>query len=265
MPTARSVVREANLFRLEGAGYHPAAARDEREDSPDLSPQTATLYPRVSPRAPQVAIRILIVDDHKLFAQALGAALDRKGMEVVGIASSRAEAVDMAQRLWPDITLVDIALRAHDGLSVAKDLMRESPGRRVIALTAAEHEASQREAMAAGLHGFLLKDASLELLLASIGTVHEGQDVFPLQPAGAMQGSRTRGHAYVLVGLLTGREREILGLLADALPTPRIAEHLNLSISTVRTHVQTILGKLEVHSRLEAVAFARLNGILEAD
>lgn len=252
------------MFRSGGRVYHPVAP-PEREDLPDLPPQIATLATHAEPRPAPAAIRVLIVDDHTLFAQTLSAALQYKGMHVVGIATGRAQAIEMAERRWPDVVLVDIGLRSCDGLSLARDLAAVTPDRKVIALTAAEYESSQRDAVEAGLRGFLLKDTSLEDLLLSIATVHDGHDAFPAAAPGTTHTTWSRDHARVLVGLLTVREQEILGLLAEALPTPRIAEHLNLSISTVRTHVQTVLGKLEVHSRLEAVAFARLHGIIDSD
>ena len=224
-----------------------------------------TLTPQIAVRASHRVIRVLIVDDHTLFAQTLSAALAQKGVDVVGIATDASEASAIAGREWPDVTLVDLGLRSSDGLGVARDLLRDMPGRRIIALTGGEQDASQREAADAGLDGFLLKDTSLDRLLAAIDAVHDGAQAFPPQPSNPAQPSWTGGHAHSLAGLLTTREQEILGLLAEALATPRIAERLNLSISTVRTHVQTILGKLEVHSRLEAVAFARLHGIIDSD
>jgi DNA-binding NarL/FixJ family response regulator len=224
-----------------------------------------TFTSQIAVRTRQRVIRILVVDDHRLFAQTLSAVLKQKGLDVVGIATNGAEASAIAEREWPDVTLVDLDLRGSDGLTVARGLLRDMPGRRVIALTGGAHEASPRDVADAGLHGFLLKDTSLERLLISIDAVHDGSQVFPPQSANTVQPSWSGGHAHSLAGLLTSREQEILGLLAEALATPRIAERLNLSISTVRTHVQTILGKLEVHSRLEAVAFARLHGIIDSD
>jgi len=125
-----------------------------------------TLTPQIAVRASHRVIRVLIVDDHTLFAQTLSAALAQKGVDVVGIATDASEASAIAGREWPDVTLVDLGLRSSDGLGVARDLLRDMPGRRIIALTGGEQDASQREAADAGLDGFLLKDTSLDRLLA---------------------------------------------------------------------------------------------------
>jgi two-component system nitrate/nitrite response regulator NarL len=147
-----------------------------------------------------------------------------------------------------------------DGLDVGRELLAGSPNIRVIALTGREDPGVIREALGAGFHAFVSKGSPLSDLMGVIVASVEGSVLLPeveLDEGGAPE---TAGEQ-LLLNQLTARERQILTLLTEGLSTAGIAERLVVSRNTVRTHVQNIRSKLQVHSRLEAAAFARRHGI----
>lgn len=211
------------------------------------------------------AIRVLIVDDHKLFADAISPSLQRKGIDVVGVVTNGSDALDVVRREVPDAVLVDIGLPDQSGLLVGSMILQERPSTVVIALTALEDGRLTKEAARAGFHGFLTKSSNLTQFVSSVLAVLQGKTVYPKRqkrpdgaPSLSQQGNR-------LAELLTGREREVLALLSRGATSQAIAGMLDIAPNTVRTHVQNILSKLQVHSRLEAVAFAARYGVVKGD
>ena len=220
-------------------------------------------------------MRVLIVDDLVLFAEAVQMALRGKGIRDVTILTDPEDVfgvlTDEARR--PDVVLMDLGLPGESGLALGARIVRRFPQIKVLALTGLTDPQLLREAMRLGFSGFLTKDTQVSRLVSSIRTVAEGEVVIPQRLAKSVAGGMSRGHAdastaiddeaALLASQLTEREREVLRLLAEGATSPQIADRMHISRHTVRTHVGSLLGKLGVHSRLEAAAFAARNGLVK--
>jgi two-component system nitrate/nitrite response regulator NarL len=215
-------------------------------------------------RLGQPPVRVVIVDDHKLFAEAVRSALERWGMDVVGLATTAAEAEASIDALRPDVVLLDIGLPDEDGLSLAERLVHRHRNMKVIVVTAMSSPKYVSETMRRGLHGYLTKDTPMAQLADSVRAAVEGRVLISQKLARAAAGGLDpeEQHAALLAKQLTLRERDVLSLLAQGLTGTQIARNLSMSPNTVRTHVQAILSKLQVHSRLEAAAFGVRHGIV---
>jgi DNA-binding NarL/FixJ family response regulator len=209
-------------------------------------------------------MRVLIVDDHALFSEALGPLLAQNGMEVLGIAGSGAEALEAVRSQTPEVVLVDLDLPDMPGLKLGREILDEKLGTKVLAVTGMDHARVAREALRAGFHGFLTKDTPLPQFIKSVKAVSEGQVInLPRREAvRSAVGDEEQRDAALLAGQLTPRELEVLEILVRGGSNAEIARELGLSPNTVRTHVQSILTKLQVRSRLEAAAFAVRFGIV---
>lgn len=198
------------------------------------------------------------MDDHKLFAQALGPVLTKMGMEVLETAPDAARALDAIDRERPDVVLVDLGLPDMSGIEVGQEILRRRPGTKVMALTALNDPRAVRDTLQAGFHGYLTKDTPLVRFVHAIEASLEGQVIIPHALASAAAGRRSPEERYaeMVRDHLTPREYEVLSLLVDGANTKDMAGRLGVSPNTVRTHVQNVLEKLQVGSRLEAAAFA---------
>jgi two-component system nitrate/nitrite response regulator NarL len=214
----------------------------------------------------EATIRILIVEDHTMFADAIRLTLESHGMDVIAIASNEWEAMETVRREPLDLALVDLGLPGSDGIQVGERILEERPDAKVLAVTALRDARTVSQTLRAGFHGYLTKDIPLSQLVATIRAALGGQVVIPHHLARATAGARTpdEEHAALLREQLTGRELEVLALLVEGSSGEEIAERLSVSKNTVRTHVQNILTKLQVHSRLEAALFAVRHGIAKA-
>ena len=208
-------------------------------------------------------VRALIIDDHVLFAEAIKPALASEGVEVVGVATSGAAGLRAVAEHRPEIVLVDLGLPDQSGLSVGRTIAAEHPEVKVVALTALDDPKAVREALRAGFHGYVTKDTSASRFVQAVRSTLVGQVVYPRRLA--MRPARTAEEetARLLASQLTKREREVLALLAAGATGREIAARLSISTNTVRTHVQSILTKLQVHSRLEAAVFAMKHRLLD--
>ena len=212
---------------------------------------------RLVPEYRVLRTRVLIVDDHVLFAEGLETALAERGIEVVGIATRGREAVTLAGRERPDFVLIDVDLPDMDGVTVGRSILADHPEIKLMAVTGRRDAGLVREAIRAGFQGFVMKESSISELMASMKAVARNHAVIPHQAAKALAGMRSEQQdAELLSSHLTEREREVLSLLVDGTGSKQLAERLHLSPNTIRTHIQNICFKLQVHSRLEAVAFA---------
>jgi DNA-binding NarL/FixJ family response regulator len=185
------------------------------------------------------------------------------GLEVVGIVTTGADALDAARELEPDLVLIDVGLPDENGIAVGAKLVVEHPETRVVALTALADGDLVREALQAGFSGYITKDTQADMFVRAVQGVLDGQIVVPerlgktaFEPAAVETSSLERSTAGLLARQLTPRELEVLEMLARGAGGGEIAQRLGVSPNTVRTHVQGILSKLQVHSRLEAAAFA---------
>lgn len=206
--------------------------------------------------------RVLIVDDQRLFAEAVSSALADRGVGVLGIATSSAEALDIMAAERADVVLVDIGLADESGVTLGMTILDRWPGTKVIALTVLEYEGIVQECLQAGLHGYISKRTPIARFSSAMTSVLAGEIVVLTEPT-FKSDSQPGGArpAELLSRQLTRRELDVLGLLVEGVSGREIARRLLISHNTVRTHIQNILTKLQVHSRNEAAAFVIKNGV----
>jgi DNA-binding NarL/FixJ family response regulator len=201
------------------------------------------------------AIRVLLVDDHPVVRQGLRALLStQEGIDVVGEAEDGDAAVAAAERLSPDVVLMDVVMPGTDGVEALRRICERRSQTRVVMLTSYADERRAMEAVDAGASGFLLKDASPRDVVAAIRAAHRGEAVLHPSVAAKLLAERRRppaAHAD-----LTARELEVLRLIAGGLQNKQIAAQLHVSEKTVKTHVSAILRKLDVADRTQAAMYA---------
>jgi NarL family two-component system response regulator LiaR len=206
-------------------------------------------------------IRVLIVDDHAVVRSGLSAFLMAfDDLELAGEASSGEEAIRMCQQNPPDVMLLDMVMPEMDGAATARALREVCPNVRVIALTSFKEEELVQSALAAGAIGYLLKDVSAQELASAIRSAAAGRPTLAPEAAQFLIHAATR--PVKLGDDLTDREREVLALMIQGLNNAAIADRLIVSRSTVKFHVSSILSKLAVGSRTEAVATALQNRLV---
>jgi len=208
--------------------------------------------------------RALIVDDHRLFAEAVALILERLGFDVSSVVDAQ-EATVQVSATRPSLIVIDIGLPGEDGLSLGRRLLEEDGDLTVIAVTAADDPGLATTCLQAGFQGFVTKDTSVPRFERAVRAALDGQAVIPKRLIPSMGGADRgiAGSADLLARHLTPREREVLSLLVAGANGKEIASRLVISANTVRTHVQSILTKLQVHSRLEAAAFAVHQGLID--
>ena len=205
-----------------------------------------------------VAETILIVDDHPLTRDALAALLAQQGFEVVGEAASGEEAIAAADRLQPDLVLLDLTMHGMDGLTALPRIREEAPSSEVVVLTASDAEENLLAAIRAGASGYLLKTEPPEQIAAFLRGVVRGDAALSGGVARRLldrmrEYGRFGGVPDTIARTLSAREVEVLLLLDEHLGTEEIAERLFISEHTVRSHVKSLLRKLGVSSRREAL------------
>jgi DNA-binding NarL/FixJ family response regulator len=198
-------------------------------------------------------LRILIVDDHPIVREGLGAVVRRtEGLALVGEAGDGCAAVEAYRELRPDVVLMDLRLPRKDGLEATREILAEDPKASIVLLTTFEEEGLARRALSSGARGVLLKDASPEELISAVQAAASG--TVTLDPA------LTDGLLHK--PLLSEREREILALIAAGRSNKEVAKALYLTENTVKTHLANLFQKLGVHDRAEAVAEGLKRGLL---
>jgi DNA-binding NarL/FixJ family response regulator len=225
------------------------------------------LPPRDSPRrADAPAIRVLIADDHRSFAEALRTAIRmERGMSVVAVVHDGVTAVEAARRRRPDVVLMDVQMPRTDGIAATRQVLQERPDTRVVMLSAFEEEHNVARALDAGAIGFLSKYSPVKEIIRAVRAAYRGDAL--IDPADVrrilthLRKKRAQdAAARARVERLTRRETEILQGLAEGRSPERLADQLGISRHTLRTHQQNILFKLKVHSKLEALALAIRHG-----
>jgi DNA-binding NarL/FixJ family response regulator len=210
-------------------------------------------------------VRVLIADDHPLYRSGLRGLLSAvPETEVAGEASTGEETIALAEQLEPDVIIMDLQMPGINGIEATRRIVQTSPHVGVLVVTMFEDDHSVFAAMRAGARGYLLKDTDEEEMLRAIRAVANGEAIF--SPAIARRLLSFFGEAGQAVSAhvfpeLTEREREILGLIAQGYSNPQIAAHLVLSPKTVRNHISSIFGKLQVADRAQAIIRAREAGL----
>lgn len=211
-------------------------------------------------------MHVIICDDHQLFGESLAVVLQERGHAVDAVTTSPDEALAAVRAHDPELCIMDLSFpgAAHDGVEGARRVREESPGTAVVLLTASGDPAVFARAIAVGVTGFARKDQDVQDVLDTIERVAEGQVVIDpdLLRAAVLTPRRMQSDAERLASFLTPRERQVLELLTQGYTTSRIAKETGVAHSTARTHIQNLLVKLGVHSRLEASAFAVANELV---
>ncbi|AZV45129.1 transcriptional regulatory protein DesR [Peribacillus asahii] len=188
-------------------------------------------------------IRIVIAEDQRMLLGALGSLLDlEEDMEVVGKASNGEEALELVNRLKPDVCIMDIEMPVKSGLDVAEEIQNQAC--KVIILTTFARTGYFERARKAGVSGYLLKDSPSEELANSIRIIMDGRRIYAPELVDM---------AFQEENPLTEREKQVLGLIADGKNTKEIAKELYLTTGTVRNYISIILDKLDVSNRIEAI------------
>ena len=219
-----------------------------------LTPLTpAALAKPLAPLAP--TIRLVIVDDHSLVRVGLRARLSVvAGLQVIGEAASGAQALLLAQADEPDLMLVDVGMRGMNGIELATLLRERHPAIRVLMLSMYDNREYVLSAMRAGARGYVLKESPTEEIIAAISAVWAGGSYFSAQVANLV------AHGAAPVSQLTGREHEVLLLLAHGRSNKVVAKELDISVRTVETHRLSLRRKLGVDSASDLLKIAVTNG-----
>ena len=213
-------------------------------------------------------IRVLVVDDHRMFAEALEMLLaGEENVEIAGAVGTGEEALEVVSRVDLGVVLMDIDLPGIDGIEATRRIRELSPLTQVVIITAYQEPAVMAQAIEAGACGFVPKTETADQLVGVIRGAAAGEMILPSGDIRAVLGKlqaaqRARNDADRLIDQLTSREIQILQAIAQGSSTREVAESMFISQLTVQTHVKNILAKLGVHSKLQAVTFALRQGVI---
>jgi len=217
----------------------------------------------------QQPIRVMVVDDHPMWRDAVERDLQAAGFDVVAVAANGSEAVARFPAARPQVVVLDLQIPAPNGVEVTAEVLRHDPSARVLILSASGEQADVLEAVKAGATGYLVKSASREELLEAVRRVARGDTVFTPGLAGLVLGEFRRlsdpSTNEVDQPQLTERETEVLKMVAKGMSYKQIADRLVLSHRTVQNHVQNTLRKLQMHNRVELTRWAIEQGLDDDD
>jgi DNA-binding NarL/FixJ family response regulator len=206
-------------------------------------------------------IAVALIEDNRLVREGIAALLDElPGFEVVASASSADTA--MLRRVIPQVILLDLGLRNGNSLRMAERVKKEFPDAKIVVMDLLPIHEEIVEYVHAGVSGFVMKDASLEDLVATIRSVADGIDVLPPAMTGSLfsqiaREAISRGRPLLLDSVrMTPREREVIDLIAEGMSNKEIAKRLHIATHTVKSHVRNIMEKLTLHTRLQIAAYA---------
>jgi len=218
-------------------------------------------------RTRQDALRVLIVDDHDLFRTGLRNLLEEQGIHVVGEAGAGAEAVRGVRELAPDVVVMDLNMPGMTGVEATRQITGIAPLTRVLVLTISDQDSDVLDAILAGACGYLLKDSSIQDLMAGIRAAAVGESLIsPTIAAKVLQRVRSTSSvpaiAETIRAELSDREIEVLKLIANGKDNAHIAAELHISPKTVKNHISNILMKLQIDNRIQAAVYAVKSGIV---
>jgi DNA-binding NarL/FixJ family response regulator len=212
-------------------------------------------------------LRVLVVDDHDLFRTGLRNLLEEEGVNVVGEAENGEAAIRLASDLAPDVVIMDLNMPGAGGVETTRRLSSLAPLSRVVVLTISADDDDVMNAVMAGACGYLLKDSSIQELIAGIRAASEGESLIsPQIAAKVLQQLRAQSKdtdaAATIRAELSDRELEVLKLIANGKDTAQIARELYISPKTVKNHISNILMKLQIENRIQAAVYAVRSGIV---
>jgi two-component system, NarL family, response regulator NreC len=209
--------------------------------------------------------KILLADDHKIIREGLRSLLEKQAdMEVVAEAQDGFTAVRLVQKLLPNVVIMDIGMPEMNGIDATRQIISETPGVKVIALSMHSDRRFVLQMLKAGASGYLLKDSAFEELITAIHTVMAGQPYLSPRVTDVVVKEYLHGlakHETTVFTALTPREREVLQLLAEGKSTKQIASALNVSVKTIETHRQQLMEKLNIRSIAELTKYAIREGL----
>jgi DNA-binding NarL/FixJ family response regulator len=205
------------------------------------------------------AIRLLLVDDHRMLRETMKRSMLDEGFDVIGEASDGQEGVELALELRPDVVLMDVTMPEMDGVEATRRIIEQRPESRIVMLTMHADQDVIAAAIRSGAVGYLVKDCSFEEVAATIREAMSG-DVSPQIAASMLR--EARGLVDDADSVITKREIEVLQLIADGCATPEVAEKLFISQKTVKNHLASIYAKLDARDRTQAVLQAVRMGIV---
>ena len=215
--------------------------------------------------SPSLTARVLLIDDHAILREGLSALIELEpDLRVVGQAASIPEAIDLARSLQPNLIITDLSLPGATGVQGILELRQHSPSARLLVLTVHDTEEYIRAALAAGADGYVLKDATRAELIYGVRTVLNGQRHLCSRSSARVVRSylgEPEPKAPAVSGV-TGREREVLSMIASGLSNKRIAVALNRSVKTVEKHRANLMRKLQLHNVADVTRFAMQSGLL---
>ena len=226
------------------------------EDGVSLRDTSLSVEPSARPR-------VLLADDHAMFTEALKSILEREHITVVGIATDGREAARLAEQHRPDVAVLDLAMPLLNGLSAAGEIERRSPETRVVILTSYSEEQYVLDALRAGVCGYVLKSRAISDLVHAIRSAARG--VLYLSQGVSREALRAfLAKETACNAPLSGREREVLQLIAEGKPIKEIALLLCISAKTVETHRRRLVGKLDIPETAGLVRYAIRQGFIRA-
>jgi DNA-binding NarL/FixJ family response regulator len=218
-------------------------------------------------RIDESPLRVLLVDDHDLFRTGLRNLLEDQGVEIIGEAGDGALAVTQARELAPDVVVMDLNMPGMTGVEATRQITSIAPLTRVLVLTISDHDTDVLDAILAGACGYLMKDASIDELMAGIRAAAIGESLISSHIAGkVLQRVRATSSqpemAETIRTELSDREIEVLKLIANGKDNAMIAGELHISPKTVKNHISNILMKLQIENRIQAAVYAVRSGIV---
>ena len=210
--------------------------------------------------------RVLLVDDHDLFRTGLRNLLGEQDVEVVGECDNGTDALDAVRELAPDVVVMDLNMPGISGVEATRQISMIAPLTRVLVLTISDQDEDVMDAVLAGACGYLLKDASISVLMQGIRSAAVGESLIsPTIAAKVLQRIRATGgsrrEAELIQSELSARELQVLKLIANGKDNALIAAELHISPKTVKNHISNILMKLQIENRIQAAVYAVRSGL----
>ncbi|MBL8263283.1 MAG: response regulator transcription factor [Xanthomonadaceae bacterium] len=211
-------------------------------------------------------MRVLIVDDHTMLRESLAGALQAEGdIEIVGQAADGVEALELAERVHPDIVVTDLSMPRLGGLEVVRRLRERLPEAQILVLTMHQEDEYVLQAVRAGATGYLVKDSATREVLQAVRSLQAGRGYFGPQASRALaeQVRHPERVAEDPYGQLTSREREVFHLIAEGSTTKEVARKLGISVKTAENHRGRVLDKLDMRNTAELVRYALRKGLID--